>query len=388
MPKRPTRRRTRSDVLWCLAGFCAFQLGLNVAVEHWRPEYRDPEYGTKRQLLAQQQVRHPNRPLALVLGSSRVLDGLRPELLPAFRTPVGTPLVFNYGLTGATPVEQLLVLRRLLKNGQRPRWVVIELMPSMLSQDTTDAMFHIERQSWDDLCVLRSYAPKPFRLARAWLSARLAPWFSCRFCLLSLYFPRWVPDANRIYDIWTTLDRHGWMPLRPSGGPETRRRGLAFAHYQHAYFLQHFHITPVMDRACRDLLELCRRERIAAALLVMPESSIFRSWYSVPARQLSASYLDILRAAYGVPVIDARTWVADDLFCDGHHLLPEGAEVFTRRFGQEALAPFLAESLIRARRGRRDERREVPPAPPSSPSPPVPPPSPLLEIGPTHERER
>ena len=42
-----------------------------------------------------------------------------------------------------------------------------------------------------------------------------------------------------------------------------------------------------------------------------------------------------LRREWGVPVIDARDWVADKDLWDTHHLLPEGAEVYTDRLGRE-----------------------------------------------------
>src|SRR5947209_12483732 len=90
----------RSDVLWCLAGFCLLQAGLALVVEWWRPGLRDLEYGAKLDLLRQERRRHPGRPLALMLGSSRVVNGLRPGLLPEYHGPGGPALVFNFGLTG------------------------------------------------------------------------------------------------------------------------------------------------------------------------------------------------------------------------------------------------------------------------------------------------
>jgi hypothetical protein len=42
-----------------------------------------------------------------------------------------------------------------------------------------------------------------------------------------------------------------------------------------------------------------------------------------------------------VPLIDARDWVDDDGFWDGHHMLPAGAAQFTHRFEREALQPLV-----------------------------------------------
>src|SRR4051812_49644316 len=95
MGKRQAARRARSDVLWCLGGFCLLQVGLVVAMEHWRPEYRDLEYGVKRALLRQRLQEQPGRPLVLVLGSSRVFNGFRPEVLPC--PPGGEAVYFNFG---------------------------------------------------------------------------------------------------------------------------------------------------------------------------------------------------------------------------------------------------------------------------------------------------
>src|SRR5437868_5957573 len=107
MGKRQAARRARSDVLWCLGGFCLLQVGLVVAMEHRRPEYRDPEYGIKRALLRERLREKPGSPLALVLGSSRVLQGFRPDVLPPCPTPEGAAVVFNFGQTGHGPLHQL-----------------------------------------------------------------------------------------------------------------------------------------------------------------------------------------------------------------------------------------------------------------------------------------
>jgi hypothetical protein len=40
-------------------------------------------------------------------------------------------------------------------------------------------------------------------------------------------------------------------------------------------------------------------------------------------------------------LIDARTWLSDDCFCDGHHLLAFGAEQFSLRLWRDTLEPKL-----------------------------------------------
>ena len=70
----------------------------------------------------------------------------------------------------------------------------------------------------------------------------------------------------------------------------------------------------------------------------MPESSAFRGWYPPGAGPAVAAYLGGLSREYGVPWTDARAWLADEHFVDGHHLLAGGAAAFSERFGREMLA--------------------------------------------------
>jgi hypothetical protein len=70
-------------------------------------------------------------------------------------------------------------------------------------------------------------------------------------------------------------------------------------------------------------------------LVLMPEGSEFRSWYPPSELPQIESFLGALQREYQVPLVDARTWIADDDFADSHHLLLPGAAQFTKRLGQE-----------------------------------------------------
>jgi hypothetical protein len=81
----------------------------------------------------------------------------------------------------------------------------------------------------------------------------------------------------------------------------------------------------------RDLVALCRREHVPVVLVLTPEGSLFRSWYTPAARDGPRRLLAELQAVYGVPVIDGTEWLPDEDFTDGHHAAPAGAAAFTER---------------------------------------------------------
>ena len=81
-----------------------------------------------------------------------------------------------------------------------------------------------------------------------------------------------------------------------------------------------------------------RADHLPAALVLMPEGSAFRSWYSPPMWAQIQGFLNDLGCEFTAPLINARDWVADEDFYDSHHMFAHGAAVFTERFGPEVLA--------------------------------------------------
>jgi hypothetical protein len=74
--------RSRTAILWAVGFFLIAQLTLMVTIERWRPDWSDPEYGTRFRHLKRRIQKEPGRPLLLVLGSSRVGNGLVADCLP------------------------------------------------------------------------------------------------------------------------------------------------------------------------------------------------------------------------------------------------------------------------------------------------------------------
>ena len=75
----------------------------------------------------------------------------------------------------------------------------------------------------------------------------------------------------------------------------------------------------------------------------MPESQVFQSWYGPCAQRCLGDYLSTLQRDFRTPVVDARNWVAEEGFVDGHHLAYGGAVIFSERLGREVLRPLLEE---------------------------------------------
>ena len=84
---------------------------------------------------------------------------------------------------------------------------------------------------------------------------------------------------------------------------------------------------------------------MGVALFLMPEGSPFRAWYRPEVRAELNSYLTRLCHEHGATFLDATLWNADEDFWDGHHLLADGANRFSQRFGRELLEPFTSKIL-------------------------------------------
>src|SRR5688572_7831982 len=105
MPRRASRRAARSALFWAFAAAVLSQFLLIALADAFAPQVYDPEYAAKLARLRARHAEHPDRPILVVLGSSRT-DGLfRPEALPPLATPDGREVLpFNFSRSGGGPV--------------------------------------------------------------------------------------------------------------------------------------------------------------------------------------------------------------------------------------------------------------------------------------------
>jgi hypothetical protein len=335
----------KADVLWCLIGFLCAQLIMDVVVDRWHPELYDEEYGARLGMLKARLRETPGRPLMLAVGSSRLGLGFQPELLPPLQTPSGQrPLVFNFSHLAAGPVMNLMDMRRLLHEGIRPQWLVLEAVPTCLSHEAPS--MPLTMSAAQDLPLLQRYL-NPGMVWGIYLRGRVNPWYKHRQGLLRRYAPPFVTriDVSDEVKLEPLGGDRAWMAVKQIDPAEYRRR-LDVVRKIYFADLQHYRVDPMCDRAMRELLELCRQQSISVILVLTPEGSEFRSWYSRDASTTVARYMNELSRAYGVAVVDARAWNADGDFSDSHHLLLHGAESFTRRLGRDVIQPFLEDRLL------------------------------------------
>jgi hypothetical protein len=333
------RTRARQALTWGTAWFVLVQLAAVGFLEWKHPEFLDPKYGCRLTQLRARLTHAPGHRLVVVLGTSRAEQGFRPGLLATPRNE-REPVVFNLARGGSSPLLHLVTLRRLLADGARPDWVLLEIFPPSLVEE--QAGVSLPKTTLRDFPVLCRY-PVSRETYADFLRDRALLWHTYRSGLLA----RWAPAglaprawwAERLWDC-----RGGeWQAISDGVTPQERRALTADARRRYFRKLENFHIAAGADSALHALLDLCREQRIGVVLFLMPEASEFRGWYPPVAQERLSAYLASLRRDYGTPVIDARGWIADDQFWDGHHLLRDGAASFTERFAAEILSPLIEE---------------------------------------------
>lgn len=339
MSRRSLTQRVRRDLLWFLLGFVLLQLSLSVAVERCLPDVRDPEYAAKEARLLARRAERPNDVLIAMLGSSRAGMGfcagdVRPRVT-----------AFNAALSGGGPMLELVCLRRLLAAGLRPNLLLVEVVPYHFNQIGGRCLEELtlngSRLRQSEVAALRPYLEGPERLDRQWWKARLLPGVlqhaELRDHLALDTFEPWAASGDGM----RLMDGHGWHPRFLRADPPKQRidKDRSLARYEP--YCRHFHRAERPSQALTDLLTACRAEAIPVELVLMPEDATFRALPSAEVRTGTEQFIEELSRTWKVPVIDARAWVADEDFWDGHHMLPAGATAFSQRLTDVVLRPWV-----------------------------------------------
>ena len=344
------RGHGRRTLAWAVATYVALQLVVTLIIDSSEPGLRDTEYGHRLALLRAKQAACLDRPLLFALGSSRTLYGFRPDALG--ESAEGT-LAFNFGGLGAGPLVERMFLDRLLVEGLRPRWLVIEIHPALLHPAPygTDRRNppEVERFSLRDIRLLSRFVDAPQALWADWLGLRLGGCYWYRAALLSQRAPSWMTALrHRDPHGFERFGSLGWVP-----GPwriddeAVRQTNVDASIRRFAAALHDFRVGDGERRALRDMLDICRHEHIEVCLCLMPEATRFRRGYPARTRRQIDAFMAELRSEFRIKVIDAGNWCDDRGFVDGEHLMADGATEFSERFLREVLRPWFAGTTAR-----------------------------------------
>ncbi len=326
-------------------GYAFSSLALAFAAET-NSRVRDPISGDKVSRLRTKVAATPNRPIVLFLGSSRTglaFHALRSE------ERLANALCFNLGVPAAGPIYELVTLHRVLDAGIKPTFVLVEVLPSMLHAAPTrpreSAFLTGDRLSATEVRTVTRLGFPGEEVTRRWAKARLAPWWVYRFAIWGRIAPSWLSFLVR-GDWGRSADAGGWnASIRDTVTEEERSSGEEQARAEYASTLAV--LTPgggAMD-AVREILATCKERNIVVRLVLLPESRMYRSLYGLGVENRLTKFLSGLDA----PLVDARDWLPEDAFSDGHHLMRPGAAAFTDRLTTEVMGPALA-----SRERRRD----------------------------------
>lgn len=339
--QRPTKRlphfadprHSAIAVLTAAAVVVASQAALALALAGM-PGVRDPLYADKAEKLRASLDANPSAKVVVQFGSSRTSNALRGlDLRPT--------IAFNFGIPATGPVVQGVYLRRWLDEGRRTDLVLLEMFPAQMASQMPRPMesYFVNPERFDAAetgrVVTQGFAPERFGAAPG-----VSALFRYRLQILGRMAPALLP-WNARYDSSRGSDAAGWLKgIVEDPTPEQRAAGVARANAEYANLLQTLRLDGPAASALRDSLSLCRERGVKAAVVLMPEGTSFAALYTDDARRRVEAYVADLARDFGPVVIDARGWLADAAFIDGHHALPSGASTFTARLG-ERIAPLL-----------------------------------------------
>ena len=341
------RRRAWRSLLAGAALFVVGQLTLGQVAEHY-VRLRDPLFGDKFARL--ERLVHPKsggeREVVVMLGSSRTGLGFHGRVLTEEFADTSRPVVgFNFGTPAAGPVTAKVYFERLIDRGIRPALLLVEVLPANLADGHGGPVerhwFHSDRLVSAERGVVLGYGFEAAKVQPRWWKTVLVPSYALRFEMVSRIAASWLPWQVR-FDWSRGSDEYGWGTSQKQQADAGRlARGTAQARAEYGPTLATLTPGGGAARALEDLLGRAKELGIPAALVLMPEGDAFRDMMPPDREAALTDYLQGLSARTGVKLVDARQWLPDENFSDGHHMFARGAEAFTRRLGREVVAPEL-----------------------------------------------
>jgi hypothetical protein len=240
------------------------------------------------------------------------------------------------------------MLRRLLAENLKPDFVIIEVFPALLSKPGDASLIASEHVQASEVPFLRRYGSTVIEQPPLTLRKRLLALLEIRPPLVAALSSARLPDSLRARS-GLDLDSHGWQEMfAPDATKRIQLTEAARNDFSTRFgpdlgnpAAPHWDFPGPACEAMKELLALCAEQHIRAALVLMPEGPLFRSWYTAQARRQTDEFIRQLSAEFHLPLLDARDWFSEEEFVDSHHLRGAGARAFTERLGRDSLTGWL-----------------------------------------------
>jgi hypothetical protein len=362
------QQRGRRCLVWAGVCFLSLQLGAGLLLDWFGLPIRFP------QAVAVFKRAQGKRADILCFGSSRFEDGICEAQITADLRRLTDDSQVQV-LNAAVPAGDLIVaefmLHRLLRLGLHPRLAVIEVSPETLGRRNTWIREHVRRQfgCTEALTALPDClrAGELLRLVQM----RLLPLYVHRYRLLQelarLYeegWDRWVENyrlarlaetgcetapAPRAGDVSSLSSTQGTYVPRSGGvspphsdsppSPEASAATQSGLYMLRRSFRGRYEVGGGSAAALQRILTYCQQNHIAVLLVAPPVTSYHRELYQPDVDAAFLSCMKRLEQVGTCSFVDCRTWVADSLFLDNHHLLSKGGAYFSALLARMVLAP-------------------------------------------------
>ena len=247
----------------------------------------------------------------------------------------------------------MLTLPRLLDEGIHPAAILVEVLPVWLSMDgVAEEQFRdkVPQLSRDDLRYLSPYCNDASDLQDRWLAARSAALYTQRTSLMSHWLPHWLPWQHRISFQWLTMDPNGFVPfLYTDPPPEFRAEALAQTRHQYSGSFSGFRPSEISRRALEELVSRCRTEAIPIAFFSPPVAPAFQGWFADGVWLAGERDLQMISREMGVELFPAPESFLNADFADGHHMLRQSAERYSRWLAEKHLTAWLERNRVSTR---------------------------------------
>ena len=252
--RAPVRRRARLAVALFPVAFVLVLLSVWAMAETVTPEITDPDYHVRLQTIRTAVAEHPNQPLGLAFGSSRMVWAFRPEELPEPAT--GEVLWMNGAHVGAGPTLNRVLLHRLLRDGVRPAVIVLEIMPPFFTKENN--RFVSAHFAASDMPLVRGYADKPFGYDYYFLRHRITR----------------ATDIARVTDPLAgravLLSRGGHPIIEENISAEERKKRTAFAAQMYSEYVHRLTVRPSRRSGVSRYASRSRRSRRSRCVAAFP----------------------------------------------------------------------------------------------------------------------